>query len=106
MESLIGRLGNEVRETIHHVMGLLELVAEERLSESQSQYLWRCGESTDKLLRTTRDLAELGRAEGVAIRPNPFSPADAVAEIADLMGILAIRKGLEFRLCARIRRSG
>ena len=96
MKSLMGRLGNEVRETIHHVTGLLDLVAEEPVSEGQLRYLERCRETVDRLLRAANDLAELERSEEVSVTSSPFNVVSAAGEIAELMGALATRKGLTF----------
>jgi CheY-like chemotaxis protein len=94
MESTL-RLSNKVRETLHQIAGLIELASEEPLSETQSQYLSRCRESADQLVRTANDLAELDRGE-VAATVAPFASASTIGEVAELMGVLAARKGLKF----------
>ncbi len=100
MESLLSRLGSEVRETLHHVTGLIGLVEEEPLSESQSRHLTRSRESADELLRTVNDLTELARPGAtqnpVAGTPAAFALGDALVEIGDSMRTLAYRKGLTF----------
>ena len=63
METLLRRLGDEVRETLHQIMGLMGVMTDEPLSERQSQYLARCRASADRLLSGANDLAELARVE-------------------------------------------
>ena len=81
-------------------VGVIGLVEEEPLSESQSRHLTRSRESADELLRTVNDLTELARPGAaqnpVTGRPAAFVLVDALAEIGDLMSILAYRKGLTF----------
>ncbi len=100
MESLFLRLGNEVRQGLHHMLGLMALAAEEPLSRSQLDYLDRCREAADQLLRTSGDLAELSRPQRSAAPGAAFDAAQAVGEIAGLMGALAKRKGLSFHWAA------
>jgi CheY-like chemotaxis protein len=97
METLLRRLGDEVRETLHQIMGLMELVTEEPLSERQSQYLSRCRSSADQLLCDANDLAELTRDEFPQGESSPFRVASAVEEIAGLMWLLADHRGEIFR---------
>ena len=94
MEPLFFRLGNEVRQGLHHILGLMELVAEEQI------YLDRCREAADQLQRTAGDLAELARPSGPPTRANTFNASDAIGEIACLMGALAERKGLSLTYSA------
>lgn len=100
MEPLFSRLGNEVRQGLHHILGLIELASEEPLSRSQSYSLDHCREAADQLRRTADDLTELAREEGPAAASAEFSPAEAMGEVAGLMGALAERKGLSFHWSA------
>ena len=95
MESTITTLSREVREAIHHITGLIALASQESLSKQQSLYLAGCREIADRLRRSADDLAELDRP---AIRRTPaaFNPAGAIREVVDLMGMLALQKGLTF----------
>ncbi len=100
MEPLLLRLGNEVRQSLHHMLGLIELTAEEPLSESQSRYLDRFREAADQLLRTASDLGELARPGEAAAAGCAFNAPEAIGEIVGLMGALAERKGLSFHWTA------
>jgi CheY-like chemotaxis protein len=96
MEPLLFRLGAEVRQGVHHMIGSLEVAADESSSaEDQGRALDLCREAADHLLRTTDDLLELARPdEAAANNRSVFDAAEAVEEIAGLMGVLAKRKGL------------
>jgi CheY-like chemotaxis protein len=85
----------DVRQALHHAMGLLALSSDEPLSGTQTEYLTRCRYSLDKLLRTANDLSELARPTPTP-PCSPVSVPDVVAGVADLMGTLAVRKGLRF----------
>ena len=95
MERLLSRLANDMRQTLHHVVGLLELTAEEPLSLAQLQNLSRCRASADQLLRTAADVSELASSEPLPPLTAPFGLACAIAEVIDVMRLLAERKGLE-----------
>jgi CheY-like chemotaxis protein len=96
MEPFFLRLSNEVRHGLHHILGLIELTAEQPLSESQLHYLDRCRETADQLRREADDLTELARPEGLAADFTSFDASEAIGEIAGLMAALAERKGLSF----------
>jgi CheY-like chemotaxis protein len=96
MDTLLRRLGDEVRETLHQIMGLMELIVEEPLSDRQAQYLSRCRASADQLLCDANDLAELAGVEYPRAEPSPFPVAGTVEEIAGLMWLLASRRGTSF----------
>jgi CheY-like chemotaxis protein len=96
MDTLLRRLGDEVRETLHQIMGLMELMTEEPLSERQSQYLSRCRASADQLLCDANDLAELAGVEFPKAEPVPFPLSSTIEEIAGLMWLLASRRGGAF----------
>jgi CheY-like chemotaxis protein len=93
----LSRLGNEVRQTLYHLTGWLELAAQDPLSESQEQYFACCRESADRLLRIANDLEELARAGAGIPNISPFSVREAIGEVAELMSLLAERNGLELR---------
>ncbi len=96
METLLRRIGDEIRETLHQIMGLMELMTDEPLSERQSQYLARCRASADRLLSGANDLAELARVEFPSAEPSPFRVESTIEEIAGLMWLLANRRGAAF----------
>lgn len=96
MDALLRRLGDEVRESLHQIMGTMELMTDEPLSENQRHYLARCRTSADQLLCTANDLAELARTDFPPPVSAPFRVEGVVAEMAWLMRHLADRRDTEF----------
>jgi len=96
MDALLRRLGDEVRESLHQILGAMELMSEEPLSENQRHYLDRCRTSADQLLCTANDLAELARTEFPPPVSTPFRVEGVVAEMAWLLRHLADRRDTEF----------
>lgn len=95
MDATVIRLGGEVRERLHIVMGLMELIAEEPLSHKQSDYLSRCQASMDVLLSVSNDLLELAEADA-PISIEEFELESALTQTAVLMRVVAESRGLEF----------
>lgn len=97
LECLLLRLGNGVRETLHNVMGLIELTMQEPLSLHQTRYLNQCRLVADRLLRTSNDTAELASPYDWPPQESTFSVGDMVAELANLAHPLAARRGVRFQ---------
>ena len=97
-QDLLFKLDHEVRQTLHHLMGMLEFVAEEPLSCDQSGYLSQCRAASDGLFQIANDVTELASAERPHSPSSTFCPTTIVEEVADIMTTLARRKGLEFDL--------
>lgn len=95
MDNLHARLDIEVRQTLHHAMGLLTLLNDEPLSKPQAEYLARCRDSLDRMLKAADDFSELARPVAASPVP-PFPISDVVERVANLVGALADRKGLRF----------
>jgi CheY-like chemotaxis protein len=96
MDALLRRLGDEVRESLHQILGAMELMTEDPLSANQRHYLGRCRASADQLLCTANDLAELARTELPPLESAPFRVEGVVAEMAWLLRHLADRRDTEF----------
>ena len=96
MDPLLRRLGDEVRESLHQLLGTMELISEDPLSDNQRHYLARCRASADQLLCTANDVAELARAEFPPPSPAPFRVEGVIAEMAWLLRHMATRRETEF----------
>ena len=96
MDALLRRLGDEVRESLHQILGTMELMTDEPLSSNQRHYLGRCRASADQLLCTANDLAELARTDFPPPVSAPFRVDGVVAEMAWLMRHMAERRDTEF----------
>lgn len=96
MDALLRRLGDEVRESLHQILGAMELMTDDPLTPSQRHYLERCRTSADQLLCTANDLVELARAEFPPPELAPFRVEGVLAETAWLLRHLAERRDAEF----------
>jgi CheY-like chemotaxis protein len=96
MDALLRRLGDEVRESLHQIMGALDLMTEDPLSGNQRHYLERCRTSAEQLLSTANDLTELARTELPPPASAPFRVDGVIAETAWLLRHLADRRDTEF----------
>ena len=95
MEQLFSQLSYDVRQSVHHVNGLLDLIGEEPLSRNQAHLIARCRTIMDQLLRTSEDIAAVTSPEkSPAGQPSAIVLADAVQEITELMQVLAAHKSL------------
>jgi hypothetical protein len=88
---------HEVRTPLHGVMGTLSLLLDTPLDAEQRAYVEtarRCGAT---LLQTVNELLDLSRIEAgkLEIHPAPFSLADLVKEVLDLLAPAAAEKGVE-----------
>lgn len=93
------RLATEIRETLHQMLGSIELAAEPSLSKAQADHLSRCCIGIDQLLRTANDISELAHPEASPYCPAPFRLMEVMDAVTELLGPRAARKGLELR-CA------
>jgi CheY-like chemotaxis protein len=93
------RLATEIRETLHQILGSIELAAEPSLSKEQADHLSQCCVRIDQLLRTANDISELALPEPSPYPPAPFRVTDVMDAVAELLGPRAARKGLDLR-CA------
>jgi CheY-like chemotaxis protein len=91
------RLATEIRETLHQILGSIELASEPSLSKAQADHLSRCCVSIDQLLRTANDISELALTEPYPYSPAPFRVAEVMGAVVELLGPRAARKGLELR---------
>lgn len=82
LECLLLRLGNGVRETLHNIMGLLELTLQEPLTASQTRHITQCRAVADRLLRASNDTAELASPYDWPLSEATFSVRGMVEELA------------------------
>lgn len=88
---------HEIRTPLHGVMGTLSLLLDTPLDAEQRAYAEtarRCGAT---LLQTVNELLDLSRIEAgkLDIHPAPFSLADIVRDVLDLLAPAAAEKGIE-----------
>jgi CheY-like chemotaxis protein len=88
------RLATEIRETLHQILGSIELAAEPSLSKDQADHLSQCCVRIDQLLRTANDVSELANSEPSPNQTAPFRVTDVMDAVTELLGPRAARKGL------------
>jgi CheY-like chemotaxis protein len=92
---LLLKLGNEVRHTLHHMLGLLELAEAEAPVPLRSRYLSLCKANAEQLLWVANDVSEL-TIEEAAPRSVRFQFGEMVEDLVKVIKPLADRKGLTF----------
>ena len=98
MEQIIAKLENDVRNELHSVMGMLELIARGPLTQAQSEYLRSCKASADHLLRSIQNVSAFLSSDADAARTAIFDLHEVLANLTNLMKALAARKGLNLSL--------
>ncbi len=93
---LVDRLSQEIRQSLHHVSGFLNLVTEEPLSGSQAKFLARCQRSIEHLNRSVSDLAELTATERYEPVWAPAVPAELLEAFREWISVLCDNKQVEF----------
>ena len=94
MEEIIAKLENDIRNELHSVMGLLELIAHDPLTPAQFDNLRACKCSADRLLGSVRNVAAFLNAESDEVQISVFDLHKLIADMRDLMETLARLKGL------------
>lgn len=94
---LLDRLGHEVRQELHHVIGSMEAANEDPLTDHQSAHLSRARTSVHRLLATVNDLLLLASPAPVAHLPVPVKMDDFLETFAEWFAAGAKLKGLEFK---------
>jgi CheY-like chemotaxis protein len=89
------QLGREIRERLHILMGLMELVRVQPLSDTQSEYLRQCRANAEVLLAVSNDLLELAQADSPTAAEE-CNLSQAIGEITSLMGAVAEARRLKF----------
>ena len=106
VEQIIAKLENDACDALHRVMGMLETIAQEPLTETQRRYLRTCRSSMDQLLLSVENIAafvdpaSLGPVSqghtGDAAQSSCFNLREVIADLADVMEGRATNKGLAF----------
>lgn len=105
-DHLLARLSSEVRDTLHQILGGVEIISGEPLSRQQTKHLDRCRESARELLRIANDVSELADFGPFHETPSAFELSRELEQFGTLVGIRAAHKklDLQWRLDDRIPR--
>ena len=95
----LANLGHEVRTPMTGVLGMTELLLDDRLDEGQRERAESIRTAGEHLLRLLDDALDLARIEAgkLELEDAPFAPRELVAQVSQLTAPLARQRGLEFR---------
>ena len=93
----LANMSHEIRTPINGVMGMLQLLDREALSERQARFVTAALSSTDTLLAVIGDVLDLSRIEAgrLELERRPFGLRDAVDGAVRLFAGRAASKGVE-----------
>jgi two-component system, sensor histidine kinase len=95
----LATMSHEIRTPLNGLIGTAELMADEPLSPTQTDYLWTIRKSGEVLLDVISDILDFSSMEAHRITTEPvaFNLADTIAEVVALMEQRARRGGLTLR---------
>jgi CheY-like chemotaxis protein len=92
---LIEAFNGEARNSMHSILGFLELVREGPLTPAQGDHIEACRTAADRHFRSVEDVRTI---LGVVSEERPvvtnFVPSDLFGQVADVVGLITGRKGM------------
>ncbi|MGB1110656.1 MAG: ATP-binding protein, partial [Gammaproteobacteria bacterium] len=94
--SFLANISHEVRTPVHGVLGMMDLLDGTRLSTDQRDFVATARDSTKALLNILNDVLDFSKAEAnkLSLRPEPFDVLETVERVQDMLGGVALGKGL------------
>ena len=94
--AMVARASHELRNPLHVITGLAELLAEGDLSETDRRQAAAIKREAEGLTRVVNDLLEFGRADAGALqlRPEDFTIRPLIARLSRIHGPTAREKGV------------
>lgn len=89
-------MSHEMRTPLNAILGMTELVLESSLSAEQRGMIKRVHRAGEHLLSLVEDLLDISRIDAgqIALRKQPFDPADVVEEVAESLAERARERGI------------
>jgi len=96
----LANMSHELRTPLTGVLGILDLLADAELKETDRNYVALARQSSNLLLTLVNDILDLSRLEAgkYAVSYEVIEPLQLVKETADSLALLATQKDLEFVL--------
>ncbi|WP_374029858.1 response regulator [Bdellovibrio bacteriovorus] len=89
-------MSHEIRTPMNAILGFADLLANEKMTEEQKEYLARIQDNGTQLLRIIDDILDLSKFEAgkVPIEKALFSYSDLLDEVVSSLSLLAQKKGM------------
>lgn len=98
--TFLAQVSHDLRTPLHAILGMTEVLRAEPLEPAQQTQVATIADAGDALLRLINDLLNLSRIEAgsIDLAREPFQLEQVLAQVEDLVGPVARRKGLSFSL--------
>ena len=95
-QSFLTMMTHEIRTPLNGIIGVLDLMCNSKLDETQREYIRAANMSAVGLMKVLSDFLEIAKAENQNISPSilPFDPAGLVSETRDMFEHEAASKNL------------
>ncbi len=96
----LANMSHEIRTPMNGVLGLLHLLEQTSLSESQEKYVQKSLVSANNLMRIINDILDFSKIEAgkLEMEDHPFTLHNICQDVLDLYGTASADKGLELRV--------
>ena len=96
----LATMSHEIRTPLSGIVGMLSLLNQDELPDSQRSYLENLGQAAGSLRMLIEDVLDFSRIEAgkMSLRLNPCSPRQSTESVAMTLAISAHEKGLQLML--------
>ena len=98
--TFLANMSHEIRTPMNAVIGMTHLMQQSELTSKQQNYLEKIDRSAKSLLNIIDDILDFSKVEAGELEMEniPFQLEDVLANVANIIGVKAQQKGLEFLL--------
>ena len=96
--TFLANMSHEIRTPMNAVIGMTQLIQQSELTNKQQNYLKKIDCSAQSLLNIINDILDFSKVEAgeLDMEKIPFQLEEVLARVANIVGIKAQEKGLEF----------